>query len=223
MNDLTMKYTGKIIKELREKTGESQEQLAEALQAPNRETIARWENGSRDLKREHIIAIAKHFDVSTDYLLGLSNNSTTDPDIKNACKVTGLSEKAINRLSYSNENVSANDEPHTGNLGLNHFIEDINFMHFANQLHEIYLIYKEVETNIMEDLYCAGDNAIPISEIDKEVNEAFNLISLIGYKAINKTQYFDLCIQNAIFHLKNAFKDWLEEINDNDYTECFYE
>lgn len=99
MNDLTMKHTGKIIKELREKTGESQEQLAEALQAPNRETIARWENGSRDLKREHIIAIAKHFNVSTDYLLGLSDNPSVDPDIQTACQVTGLSEKAINNIT----------------------------------------------------------------------------------------------------------------------------
>lgn len=98
MNDLTMKYTGKIIKELREKAGESQEQLAEALQAPNRETIARWENGSRDLKREHIIAIAKHFNVSTDYLLGLSDNPSVDPDIQNACSITGLSKKSIDKL-----------------------------------------------------------------------------------------------------------------------------
>lgn len=99
MNNLTMKYTGKIIKELREKKGESQEQLAEALQAPNRETIARWENGSRDLKREHIIAIAKHFNVSTDYLLGFSDNPTTDPDITNACNTTGLNEEAVKKLN----------------------------------------------------------------------------------------------------------------------------
>lgn len=95
MTDYSMKRTGNIIKELREKAGESQEQLAIALNAPNRETITRWENGARDLKREHIIAIAQHFNVSTDYLLGLSDIQTTDTDIQNACKVTGLSECAI--------------------------------------------------------------------------------------------------------------------------------
>jgi len=94
-----MKRTGKIIKELREKAGESQEQLAVAIEAPNRETIARWENGSRDLKREYIIALASHFNVSTDYLLGLSDVQSVNEDIKIACKVTGLSEKAIEHLS----------------------------------------------------------------------------------------------------------------------------
>ena len=67
MSELTMKCTGKRIKELRELAGESQEQLAAAINAPNRETITRWENGSRDLKREHIIALSQHFNVSADY------------------------------------------------------------------------------------------------------------------------------------------------------------
>ena len=97
--DTSMKRTGKIIKELREKAGESQEQLAVAIGAPKRGTIARWENGSRDLKREYIIALASHFNVSTDYLLGLSDVQSVNEDIKIACKVTGLSEKAIEHLS----------------------------------------------------------------------------------------------------------------------------
>ena len=207
--------------ELRENSGKSQEELAHIL-GVTQQTLSRYEKKQRQPSIEFIVKASKFFKVTTDYLLGLSDILTTDVDIQKACTVTGLSEKAINRLSYSKENVSANDEPNTGNLGLNHFIEDTNFMHFANQLHEIYLIYKEAETNIMENLYCASDKAIPLSEIDKKVDEALNLISLIGYKTINKTQYFDLCIQNAIFHLQNAFKDWLEEIKDN-YTECFYE
>lgn len=99
MKELSMKFTGKIIKELREQAGESQEQLAIALNAPNRETIARWENGSRDLKREHIIAIAQHFNVSADYILGLSSVSSVNEDIQTVCKVTGLSEENAKLLS----------------------------------------------------------------------------------------------------------------------------
>lgn len=98
MNNLSMKYTGEIIKKLREEKGESQEQLATAIHAPNRETITRWENGSRDLKREHIIALAKHFNVSSDYLLGLSDIPSADTDIQTACKTTGLNEEAIKNL-----------------------------------------------------------------------------------------------------------------------------
>src|SRR5574344_578997 len=104
--DLSMKHTGTIIRELREIAGESQEQLAVAIEAPNRETIARWENGSRDLKREYIIAIARHFNVSTDYLLGLSDAPSVNLDIQNACKVTGLSEKAVQNLNDHEQNPS---------------------------------------------------------------------------------------------------------------------
>lgn len=99
METTDMKHTGRIIKELREKAGENQEQLAAALQVANRETVARWESGARDLKREHIIALAKHFNVSADYLLGLSEVASVEADVQTACRMTGLSEGALDNLS----------------------------------------------------------------------------------------------------------------------------
>lgn len=72
-NDKTsIKEIGNRIKRLRESKGESQEELAETLNIANRETIARWENGTREIKREHIILLAKHYNVTSDYLLGIS-------------------------------------------------------------------------------------------------------------------------------------------------------
>lgn len=102
MKELSMKLTGKIIKELRESAGESQEQLANALNAPNRETIARWENGSRDLKREHIIAIAQHFNVSADYILGLSRAAAPDDFVQEVVNRYGLTESALKTLERLN-------------------------------------------------------------------------------------------------------------------------
>lgn len=106
MSEFDMKYTGKIIKELREKAGENQEQLAEALGVANRETVARWESGARDLRREHIIALAQHFHVSADYLLGLTNVKAipTDGKLQAAAEVTGLSEGALLKLSKLTDN-----------------------------------------------------------------------------------------------------------------------
>lgn len=34
-------------------------------------TICRWENGISDIKSDQLIALAKFFEVSTDYLVGL--------------------------------------------------------------------------------------------------------------------------------------------------------
>lgn len=36
--------------------------------------------------------------ASLDYLLGLSNNPSVEPDIQNACNITGLSKKSIDKL-----------------------------------------------------------------------------------------------------------------------------
>ena len=36
-------------------------------------TISRWENGQSDIKSEQLILLAKFFNVTTDYLLGLEN------------------------------------------------------------------------------------------------------------------------------------------------------
>ena len=45
-----------------------------------------------------LLRIAKYYNVSADYLLGLSENSTVEPDMKAAVKCTGLSEKSIEKL-----------------------------------------------------------------------------------------------------------------------------
>lgn len=50
------------IRELEKETGVS------------RNSISTWENGKSEPKMLAIIALAKFFDVSTDYLLGLSDN-----------------------------------------------------------------------------------------------------------------------------------------------------
>lgn len=42
-----------------------------------------------------LVMLANHFGVSTDYLLGLSDCRSVDPDIASAIKTTGLDEKSI--------------------------------------------------------------------------------------------------------------------------------
>ena len=88
---------GQRIAELRERKGESQEQLAAAL-GVSRPIIQHWERGTRYLKADAIIKLAMHFGVSTDYLLGLSSVETPDTDLHAVCDYTGLSEKAVMQL-----------------------------------------------------------------------------------------------------------------------------
>ena len=60
------------LKDLREEKGLSMKELGLQLQiAPA--SICRWENGKADIQATQLIALAKFFGVTTDYLLGLED------------------------------------------------------------------------------------------------------------------------------------------------------
>ena len=83
---------GGRIRHLREDKGETQAQLAKALQV-KRETVNQWENGVRDLKTQYTIDLADHFGVTCDELLrGIKAEHVE------ICKVTGLPESTIQVL-----------------------------------------------------------------------------------------------------------------------------
>lgn len=64
---------GDKLKKLRLDKGVTQEQVSIALNiAPN--TLSNYENNNRQPDNEMLIKIAKYFSISTDYLLGISNN-----------------------------------------------------------------------------------------------------------------------------------------------------
>ena len=70
-----------IAKELREETGLSQQRLGEKLGISS-SGIGHLEIGDCEPKSSTLIAYAKYFDISADYLLGLEDNSgarTTAP------------------------------------------------------------------------------------------------------------------------------------------------
>jgi len=60
------------IKELRESEGISQIALSKILNN-SRQTISAWEKGLQETDFDTLISIAKHFCVTTDYLLGLED------------------------------------------------------------------------------------------------------------------------------------------------------
>lgn len=85
---------GSRIMQLRYARGESQEDVANGI-GESRETVRNWEVGTRKLKAESIIKLARYFDVSSDYLLGLSDVKAANADTQAVCEYTGLSEAAL--------------------------------------------------------------------------------------------------------------------------------
>ena len=74
------------IKELREKNNYTQSSLAKKLNV-TRSSVNAWEMGISVPSTALIVELAKLFQVSTDYLLGLSENVTLD--------VSSLNDKEI--------------------------------------------------------------------------------------------------------------------------------
>ncbi len=67
-----MNKMGHIIKELRREMDCTQNKLADVL-GVTQDSISLWENDKRIPDTQYIVAMAKFFDVTTDYLLGLTD------------------------------------------------------------------------------------------------------------------------------------------------------
>ena len=66
----------KRLKELRLAHGETQKELANAIEV-GRTTISEYESGKIVPKQEGLLRLANHFNVSVDYLTGVSNTPAT--------------------------------------------------------------------------------------------------------------------------------------------------
>ena len=66
-----MKVFGERLKELRVEKGLTQRELAQALSITV-PTLSHWECGYQEPSFKDLIMLCKYFDVSADYLLGLS-------------------------------------------------------------------------------------------------------------------------------------------------------
>ena len=118
-----------LIKELRTKDGMTQVDLAEKLNC-NRQKIADWERGKSTPSADDIIALAGIFNVSSDYLLGLTNAATNDKDLQFVCEYTGLSKKSIEKLIDTRHYFKHNIAPGIGKklLDIMDYILESNFI-----------------------------------------------------------------------------------------------
>jgi len=68
-----MKIYHERIRGLREDNDKTQKELAEYLSIAQN-TYSQYENGKRELPLDCLISLCKFYNVSADYILGLSNN-----------------------------------------------------------------------------------------------------------------------------------------------------
>lgn len=193
--------------DLREQKNITQQELADEL-GITRQSLSLYEKAERTINIELLAKIADFFNVSTDYLMGRTDTATLDESIQTACKITGLSEKAITILSFSLESEKMT-------FGLNHLFESVHFMEFAHQLEQIYRLYQISQKGT--DLLFENDSFNPckyksMEDFDKKIEEAIGLLETMGLLTIDKNNCFNLYMRNAEDSLSKAFEDWKEQI-----------
>lgn len=105
----------KRLRELMRKNGTRQEDLKSVLGSKTRQSVTGYTDGTTLPTIDKIEQIAKYFNVSADYLLGLTPHKTPSADIRAICDYTGLSEASVQRIVHFKNLVSYfEDEPISG-------------------------------------------------------------------------------------------------------------
>lgn len=98
-----LKILSKRLIEVRKNNGYTRKRLAEELNRPYR-TITNYEAGEHEPGHKYLIDIAKKFNVTTDYLLGLSDDPHKTSDDTKKSPSTAEAAPGENRISLEDSN-----------------------------------------------------------------------------------------------------------------------
>jgi hypothetical protein len=148
-----------------------------------------WYNGYSRPDIEKIPEICKFFEVSAEWLLGMSASQSTDMDIRKICDMTGLSDEAVCNLIESNDSLG-NESPQISNdakthLWLAHFLlQDKEFFGRLAQLANDY-----VNINVAEEFESPTDGAT--MEIMRKGIDAFGMTFnfTVGHETADFLEY----------------------------------
>ena len=119
--DITVERLRSLIDE----TGLARQAIADEMGC-DVSTVTKHYNGTRNLTIDFIAMYARYFNVSSDYLLGLSEVRTVSPDTAMICRVTGLDDKAVRTLGEINEPTNF-ESPKEIIKTLNYLIGELNY------------------------------------------------------------------------------------------------
>jgi len=112
-------YNSKFAVRFRELMSEkkmTQEELAAVLKV-TRQSVSNYSNGLYP-PSETLLDIAKEFEVSADYLLGLSDIKSVNADLQSAAAYLGVSENAVNGLKEEFDDIKSEGDGTEGELML---------------------------------------------------------------------------------------------------------
>lgn len=170
---VTEKYTFPTrLRELMEENMVTQKTLADAIKM-RPQTVSLYTTGQSFPDVNTLKKISEFFNVSADYLVGISNVQGLDLNVKSMCEYTGLSEMAVRLLHtvYTNQLHSELDS--TMFLFINFMLGNDIFYWMANDI-----------TNMKD----AGRALMKKKDVSRTWREP-DMSDSIGYRAINLFEY----------------------------------
>lgn len=150
-------------RELVYEDAKSQDELAREFGA-SRQTVSKWMLGESIPDIDALIKMAKYYNVSADYLLGLSDTVSVDVNVKATMEYTGLSEAAVEWLhmgldDFVCDGIGLDNEERKKNLdAASALIQTRAFSDMIHYLKEVSLeAYLEETLTIMDEEYSECD------------------------------------------------------------------
>lgn len=125
------------LREVMAERGENQTTLAAKISAESgkiqRQSISQYMNGQSKPDTERLTALCKALNVSSDYLLGISDVKAYNMGFRVACELTGLSDEAAKIVMAIS---AGSKKEHLGSLGaaMNAFLSREKFISFILEL-----------------------------------------------------------------------------------------
>lgn len=104
MTDEKRAIFGERLEKLRTQKGYNQTDFSVKIDI-GRVTIAKYEAGERAPTIDHLLSFAEFFDVSTDYLLGISLDTTKDIDLLEVRNRTGIKVETVQSIMKAKDSV----------------------------------------------------------------------------------------------------------------------
>lgn len=186
--------------ELRQQHNETSRDLARALDV-SFSAISNYQLGKRTPDIVFLQKVAQHFNVTTDYLLGLSDVKSTEQDMKTVCELTGLSEEAIYSLYEMTK--SGNRALYSSYIlpFLNYIIEKYDISNLSERVFNIVMLKKE---GILLEEY--AQHSADERKITGRTMNAYEVGNVFALS--NKNEEIDL----AIFRLSKYMSSLIENI-----------
>lgn len=163
----------------------------------------------RNVSYLKVKTLAEHYGVSSDYLLGISSVPSVNMNIQTVCKVTKLSEKAVDGLINCGNPMFSGawklkdgkaEYPYCGIDAINLLLESDEFEDFAASLALVML-------HSNDSLF--HDSQVDVSQ--EEIDRVLDFLESRGQSTLEREKAAKLELQVACDTLKNIFDNVLKK------------